>query len=119
MKIKCAGAAILISVAFASQAFAVLRPLFPVKPAAPFNSEVIVIGRLGAAVRKKTSNASPALGTVASARTAGYGLCHEGCLLRRLRFSKDLPRARDAASIETHAYKGRFRRALTVGRRQV
>jgi len=44
MKMKCAGVAILISVAFASQAFAVLRPLFPVKPAAPFNSELIVIG---------------------------------------------------------------------------
>jgi hypothetical protein len=44
MKMKCAGVIILISVAFASQAFAVLRPLFPVKPAAPFNSELIVIG---------------------------------------------------------------------------
>ena len=42
MKTKCA--AILISLALASQAFAVLRPLFPVKPAAPFNSDFIVLG---------------------------------------------------------------------------
>ena len=44
MKTKCAAVAILIALAFASQASAVLRPLFPVKPAAPFNGEVIVIG---------------------------------------------------------------------------
>ena len=36
--------AILIALAFASQASAVLRPLFPIKPSAPFNGEVIVIG---------------------------------------------------------------------------
>ncbi len=44
MKMKCAVAALLIALAFASQVFAVLRPLFPVKPAAPFNGELIVIG---------------------------------------------------------------------------
>jgi hypothetical protein len=33
-----------VSLAFVSQAFAVLRPLFPIKPAAPFNGELIVIG---------------------------------------------------------------------------
>ena len=44
MKTKCAVVAILIALAFASQAFAVLRPLFPIKPSAPFNSELIVIG---------------------------------------------------------------------------
>ncbi len=43
-KMKCAVVSILISLAFVSQAFAVLRPLFPIKPAAPFNGEVIVIG---------------------------------------------------------------------------
>ena len=42
MKMKCA--AILISLALASQAFAVLRPLFPIKPSAPFNGEFIVVG---------------------------------------------------------------------------
>ena len=30
--------------AFASQGFAVLRPLFPIKPAAPVNDEYIVVG---------------------------------------------------------------------------
>ena len=43
-KMKCAVVSTLISLAFVSQAFAVLRPLFPIKPAAPFNGEVIVIG---------------------------------------------------------------------------
>jgi len=43
-KMKCAVVFILISLAFVSQAFAVLRPLFPIKPAAPFNGEFIVIG---------------------------------------------------------------------------
>ena len=44
MKTKCAIALTLISLVFASQASAVLRPLFPVEPAAPFNGELIVIG---------------------------------------------------------------------------
>ena len=44
MKTKCAVVAILIALAFASQASAVLRPLFPIKPSAPLNGEVIVIG---------------------------------------------------------------------------
>ena len=44
MKMKCAVMAILIALAFASQASAVLRPLFPIKPSAPFNGELIVIG---------------------------------------------------------------------------
>jgi hypothetical protein len=44
MKMKCQVVAILISLAFVSQAFAVLRPLFPVKPGAPFNGDVIIIG---------------------------------------------------------------------------
>jgi len=44
MNTKRAVMAILIALAFASQAPAVLRPLFPIKPSAPFNGEVIVIG---------------------------------------------------------------------------
>jgi hypothetical protein len=40
---KCAVVSALISLAFVSQAFAVLRPLFPGKPAPPFNGEVIGI----------------------------------------------------------------------------
>jgi hypothetical protein len=43
-KMKCAVVSAFISLAFVSQAFAVLRPLFPIKPAAPFNGELIVIG---------------------------------------------------------------------------
>jgi hypothetical protein len=43
-KMKCAVVSTLISLAFVSQAFAVLRPLFPAKPAAPFNGELIIIG---------------------------------------------------------------------------
>ncbi|HEY2680456.1 MAG TPA: hypothetical protein VGI59_03970 [Candidatus Udaeobacter sp.] len=33
-----------ISIAFASQTFAVLRPLFPAKASPPFGAEAIVIG---------------------------------------------------------------------------
>jgi hypothetical protein len=44
MKMKRATLAILISLVVVSQASAVLRPLFPIKPSAPFNGEVIVIG---------------------------------------------------------------------------
>ena len=43
-QIKCVVVAALISVAFVSQASAVLRPLFPIKPAAPSNGELTVIG---------------------------------------------------------------------------
>src|SRR5437773_5882297 len=43
-KMKCAVVPALISLAFVSQAFAVLRPLFPAKPAPPFNGELIIIG---------------------------------------------------------------------------
>jgi hypothetical protein len=41
---KCAAVSILASLALVSQAFAVLRPLFPVKPAPPFSGETIVVG---------------------------------------------------------------------------
>ena len=43
-KMKCAVVSTLISLAFVSQAFAVLRPLFPIKPAAPSDGKLIVIG---------------------------------------------------------------------------
>jgi hypothetical protein len=43
-RMKCAVVAALISLAFVSQASALLRPLFPVKPAAPSDGELIVIG---------------------------------------------------------------------------
>ncbi|PYL03934.1 MAG: hypothetical protein DME31_05045 [Verrucomicrobia bacterium] len=41
---RCAAVIVLVSIALVSQAFAVLRPLFPAKTPPPFNSEVIVIG---------------------------------------------------------------------------
>jgi hypothetical protein len=43
-KMNCAVIATLMSLVFVSQASAVLRPLFPIKPSAPFNGELIVIG---------------------------------------------------------------------------
>ena len=43
-KMKCAVVSTLILLAFVSQPFAVLRPLFPAKPAAPFAGEIIIIG---------------------------------------------------------------------------
>ena len=36
--------AILIALAFVSQASAVLRPLFPIKPTAPVGGEYVVVG---------------------------------------------------------------------------
>jgi hypothetical protein len=42
---KCAAAALVVSIAFASQALAVLRPLFPAKAAPPFGAEAIVVGK--------------------------------------------------------------------------
>jgi hypothetical protein len=40
---KCAAVFLLVSIACVSQTFAVLRPLFPAKPAPPFSGEVISI----------------------------------------------------------------------------
>jgi hypothetical protein len=40
-RMKCAAASVLISIAFESQAFAVLRPLFPTKPEPPFSGEAV------------------------------------------------------------------------------
>jgi hypothetical protein len=42
---RCATVIIVVSIAFASQAFAVLRPLFPAKASPPFGAEAIVIGK--------------------------------------------------------------------------
>jgi hypothetical protein len=42
-QMKCAVVSAFVSLTFVSQAYAVLRPLFPIKPAAPFNGEIIVI----------------------------------------------------------------------------
>jgi len=44
MKVKCAVVFTLVLLAFVSQAFAVLRPVFPTKSSPPFNGGVIIIG---------------------------------------------------------------------------
>jgi hypothetical protein len=41
---KCAAAIIVVSIAFVSHSFAVLRPQYPVKAAPPFRGDVIAIG---------------------------------------------------------------------------
>ena len=41
---RCAAVIVAVSIAFVSQGFAVLRPLFPAKAALPFNGELIVTG---------------------------------------------------------------------------
>ena len=76
MKMKCAVVFAFVSLAFASQASAVLRPLFPIKPAAPSNGELIVIGDDLVLRSAKKPLMHHRARTVASAWTAGYGLCH-------------------------------------------
>jgi hypothetical protein len=41
---KCATVFVLVCIAFVSPALAVLRPLFPAKPAPPFSGELTAIG---------------------------------------------------------------------------
>jgi len=43
-QLKCAVVSGLVLFVFASQGFAVLRPLFPYKPAAPVGGEYVVVG---------------------------------------------------------------------------
>ena len=43
-KTQCAIVCAFLFLAFVSQAAAVFRPLFPIKPAAPSNGEVVIIG---------------------------------------------------------------------------
>ena len=59
-QIKCGLVSALVLLALVSQTSAVLRPLFPIKPGAPSNGEVIVIGdELVLRSAKKASAASP------------------------------------------------------------
>jgi|SRR4029453_13296294 hypothetical protein len=55
-KMKLPVVCVLISLGFVSQALAVSRPLFPVKPAPPYNGEVIIIGRFGADLKKNAAH---------------------------------------------------------------
>ena len=43
-EMKCAAAITIASIAFVSETFGVLRPLFPAKSAPPFNGEAMIIG---------------------------------------------------------------------------
>ena len=74
MKVKCAVVSTLVSLVFVSHAFAVLRPPFPAKPAAPFDGELIIIGDDPVPESAKTPAASPKSGMAASAWTERYGL---------------------------------------------
>ena len=67
MKVKCAVVSTLVSLAFVSQAFAVLRPPFPAKPAAPFDGELIIIGDNLVPESAKMPAASPKSGMAGSA----------------------------------------------------
>ena len=70
MKVKCALASALVSLVFVSQAFAVLRPPFPAKPAAPFDGEVVIIGDDLSAESAKTPAAT---GHVTNAKNLSAG----------------------------------------------
>jgi hypothetical protein len=101
-KIKCAVVSTLISLAFVAQAFAVLRPLFPIKPAAPSNGELIVIEDdlvLRSAKMPLMHHRGPA--TVASA-------CDSRLFLVSAALWQISPRVGDTASIETHVQKDHF-----------
>ena len=43
-RLKCVVASAFVAVVFVSQASAVFRPLFPIKPTAPSNGDVTIIG---------------------------------------------------------------------------
>ena len=59
MEMKRAVVFTLLSLAFVSQAFAVLRPPFPAKPAAPFDGELNIIGDDLVPDSAKTPSGSP------------------------------------------------------------
>jgi hypothetical protein len=103
-QIKCALASAFVLLVFVSQASAVLRPLFPIKPVAPTNGEVIVIGdELVLRSEKKTSAASPGSATVASCLDSALSLCNEHWSCRRQHFRNDL-HAREAAKKDSFAW---------------
>jgi hypothetical protein len=94
---KWAAISTLILLAFVSQTFAVLRPPFPAKPAAPFDGDLIIIGDDLMLESPKTLAASPELGCVANAWEKRYGLWPEGC-----------PSVGDAFAKISHAREKRF-----------
>jgi hypothetical protein len=103
MKMKRAVVATLISLAFVSQASAVLRPLFPIKPAALFNGELIVLGddfALRSTKKPLLNHSGP--DTVACDWTAAMAFVMRAVPCVSAALSHRSPRARDAASIEAH-----------------
>jgi hypothetical protein len=93
---KRAAVFMFVSLALASEGFAVLRPLFPVKAAPPFSSEVIVIG----------DDLVP--GSAKEARVTPPRL---GYAKFRSRSHDAVIRVYDEAGnvIETHEHKGEFK----------
>ena len=70
MKVKCAVVSALVSFAFVSQAFAVLRPPFPAKPAAPLDGELIIVGD---DLAPESAKMPAATGRVANAKDLSAG----------------------------------------------
>jgi hypothetical protein len=56
---KCAAVFTFVSLAFVSQTFAVVRPLFPVKPEPPLSGSAIVIG--DDLIQNPSKNSPPAI----------------------------------------------------------
>jgi hypothetical protein len=93
--LKYAVVSALVSLAFVSQASAVLRPLFPIKPAAPTNDELIIIGdELELRSAKKRLIHEEGQVRPRSERLAGYGLSTPAVPCVGLLIN---PRAEDAA----------------------
>ncbi len=93
---KCAAVCILVCLALVSPAFALLRPLFPVKAAPPFSSGAIVIGDdLVPGSAKEARVTPPRLGYARF-----YSRSHDAVI-----------RVYDEASnvIETHKHAGEFK----------
>jgi hypothetical protein len=95
---KCAAVCILVCLALVSPAFALLRPLFPVKAGPPFSSGAIVIGDdLVPGSTKEARVTPPRLGYAKF-----YSRSHDAVI-----------RVYDAAgnAIETHEHAGDFKEA--------
>jgi hypothetical protein len=121
-KMKCAVVATLVSLVFVSQASAVLRPLFPIKPSAPFNGELIVIGdELVLRSDKKASDASPGSGTLGECLDTKLSLLSRQLSLASATSRKDL-RARETRHLLNARAEGdsssvnRFRRRQLYSR---
>ena len=83
-QLKCLVVSAFASLAFVSQASAVLRPPFPIKPTAPVGGEYIVIGdELALRSAKKRLMHDEGQVRPGRERLAGYGLSYASSPLRR------------------------------------